>query len=336
MNTNINPAKLRAVRRERGLTQQDLAELAGVSARTVQRVECGRPALADTLLRVAKGLQVSPDQLLVREPSSSARPHHAGSHVVLVASTKRGTGRTTLAFHLAGWLQEAGYRVCLLDFNRVLGVAQHVAWAQALQQPVPIHVPETGPMEAARRLAGLRQGFDIVVIDTSGHEDADLLPLALMTDQILLTTDHPRVDFGIKHRVKMWLNATIIHDKISIVRTKASRYESHRRQDVAFLQTIGLPWCKTVLQARAAYEYALGRGQTVTRDDPTGKAATEIRQLGHELGWGRDRPSPDRPLRASRDRRHTKEDRMYLRACTRMGHPPAVLARIIAGQRPNS
>jgi Mrp family chromosome partitioning ATPase len=88
----------------------------------------------------------------------------------MVASTKGGTGRTTLALSLAGLLEETGHRVCLLDFDGIRGVSPYLVWAQTLRQPVSTHVLEKGPVEAARRLAGLRQGFDHVIIDASACE----------------------------------------------------------------------------------------------------------------------------------------------------------------------
>lgn len=326
MSRNIDPTKLRSVRLERGLTQQDVAEAAGLSVRTLQRAGRGRQARADTVMRVADVLQISPDELRERErpPSPSLLTRQVGGHVVLVASTKGGTGRTTLAISIAGLLQEEGHSVCLLDFHKHRGVSFYVAWAQALRRPVPTHVLEKSPAEAARRLAGLRQAFDHVVIDASAYEDTELIPLALMADQVLLTTDNAAMDFSITQRVKMWLSVTIpILDKISIVQTRASRYNRHRRDDSAFLRTIGLPVCKTVLRRRSSYEYALARGDVVTVDDPDGHAAAEISQLCHELGWiNHVRP------RTIRDRRRTKDDRVYFRASMRLSCLPTLLAQV--------
>jgi hypothetical protein len=159
--------------------------------------------------------------------------------------------------------------------------------------------------------------------------DAKLIPLALVADQVLLTTDHPRLDLGITRRVEMWLStASLIPGRISIVQTRASRYERHRRDDLAFLQAIGLPLCETVLHARAAYAYAYARGKAVIVDDPNGIAAAELRQLGRELGLVNDRPS-----RAVRDRRRTKDDHVYFRASMSMSHLPTVLAQ---GRRPRA
>ena len=59
-------ARLLAVRKERGLTQQQLADLAGVHQGTVASIESGRTAdpAASVLLGVAKALDVDPRDLL--------------------------------------------------------------------------------------------------------------------------------------------------------------------------------------------------------------------------------------------------------------------------------
>lgn len=58
---------LKALRLERGLTQQAIADLAGVSKQTVSNIELGRGANSRTLERIAERLEVSP-LTFFREP----------------------------------------------------------------------------------------------------------------------------------------------------------------------------------------------------------------------------------------------------------------------------
>lgn len=66
--------KIRRFRKERGLTQSDLADRSGVSFRGLQDIEIGkRTPRADTLEMLAQALGVSPGALLVDVgPSASA------------------------------------------------------------------------------------------------------------------------------------------------------------------------------------------------------------------------------------------------------------------------
>lgn len=62
---------LKALRLDRGLTQQALADMAGVSKQTVSNIEKGQGANSRTLARVAECLEVSP-LAFFREPEKGA------------------------------------------------------------------------------------------------------------------------------------------------------------------------------------------------------------------------------------------------------------------------
>lgn len=67
------PSKLAVYRRKRGLTQENLAELSGVTTRTIQRIEKGSvvPHI-QTLKILADCLEISPE-LLMDEPEGNAK-----------------------------------------------------------------------------------------------------------------------------------------------------------------------------------------------------------------------------------------------------------------------
>ncbi|PIQ50196.1 MAG: DNA-binding protein [Cytophagales bacterium CG12_big_fil_rev_8_21_14_0_65_40_12] len=57
--------KVKELRKRKGLSQEELAEKASLSLRTIQRIESGETApRGDTLKRLSKALDVSPDELL--------------------------------------------------------------------------------------------------------------------------------------------------------------------------------------------------------------------------------------------------------------------------------
>lgn len=63
----INPEQLKRERLRRAWTQQHLADAAGLSLRTVQRVERDGTAGLDTQMSLAAALDVTPEEL--RKPS---------------------------------------------------------------------------------------------------------------------------------------------------------------------------------------------------------------------------------------------------------------------------
>lgn len=72
MNDNQLAQKIKALRKSKGLSQEALAEIAGLSLRTVQRIENeNKNPSGDSLKRLSTALGVSPDYLLEWEPNEN-------------------------------------------------------------------------------------------------------------------------------------------------------------------------------------------------------------------------------------------------------------------------
>ena len=69
----IDPGRLRRLREQRAWSQEQLAEVAGLSVRTVQRVESGGAASPDTRMALAAALDVEPvDLCALADPEAGA------------------------------------------------------------------------------------------------------------------------------------------------------------------------------------------------------------------------------------------------------------------------
>ena len=65
MTNNHLAIKLKALRHQKGMSQEILAEESGLSLRTIQRIENGETnPTGDSLKRLANGLNVNPDELI--------------------------------------------------------------------------------------------------------------------------------------------------------------------------------------------------------------------------------------------------------------------------------
>lgn len=82
--------RIRQLRKEHGLTQDDLAAKAGLGIATIQRVERGDPPSAATIASIAAALTLSPDALTCASKPATTEPS-GGSYLPLVpiASGKR-------------------------------------------------------------------------------------------------------------------------------------------------------------------------------------------------------------------------------------------------------
>src|SRR5215470_14017893 len=127
-------------------------------------------------------------------------------HVVVVGNEKGGSGKTTIAVHIAAALMQAGQRVATIDLDSrqqslTHYVANRRAWVQrtATDADLPTHFTvlrgERGTLaanEAAEfaafeyAIAAVQHDHDFVVIDTPPH-DGHLMRLAHSTADTLVT-----------------------------------------------------------------------------------------------------------------------------------------------------
>lgn len=72
MSDNQLAQKIKALRKSKGFSQEALAEISGLSLRTVQRIENeNKNPSGDTLKRVSSALGISPDYLLDWQPNEN-------------------------------------------------------------------------------------------------------------------------------------------------------------------------------------------------------------------------------------------------------------------------
>ena len=70
----LDPARLKQLRDSRGWTQEQLAEIAGLNARTVQRIEAGGNASAETGMALASALDCPLPELSAPSAAPVAQP----------------------------------------------------------------------------------------------------------------------------------------------------------------------------------------------------------------------------------------------------------------------
>ncbi len=208
--------KVRLLREEKGWTQRDLKEKAGVSKRTVENVEHGRPAFHKTLALIAGALGVDAQALLVMVPSriggdlSLRNQNFTGREELLhkvrgeLTTAKKGAsivalcgmggvGKTAVAFEYAyryaewyprliGWLRAGNPHTLAADY---------AALSQAL------NLPEKNDREPRITLQAVKQWLQqntgwLLVFDDAPDKDSvcDYIPRGLM-GHALVTSRRP-------------------------------------------------------------------------------------------------------------------------------------------------
>lgn len=98
--------------------------------------------------------------------------------IVVVANSKGGVGKSTLAVHLASWLAEQGNRVTLADCDTQQSSSEWIREAAPKVRPVRLDNPDT----ILNELPSLRQESDFVVADGPGGQTETSRALLLRGD----------------------------------------------------------------------------------------------------------------------------------------------------------
>src|SRR5258708_27552887 len=148
-------------------------------------------------------------------PLSTRRP--AAAHVIVLGNEKGGSGKWTLAMHVAGGLMNFGQRVATIDldsrqksFTRYIEFRRDWAKRTGLDLKIPAHaciargstlkLDDNGAIEAAQfadAIASIEQSHDFVVIDTPGA-DTHLARLAhSLADTLITPLNDSFIDFDV-------------------------------------------------------------------------------------------------------------------------------------------
>jgi chromosome partitioning protein len=199
--------------------------------------------------------------------------------VLGLLSRKGGSGKTTLAVHLAVAAQAAGRRVLLIDLDPQGSAA---SWWRARAADTPAMEPATPD-----RLPGLLEtasnaGIDLAIIDTRPSVEADAVQVAALSDFLLIPTRPAILDLravlasldivkGSTNRAALVLNAC---------QPPRGAGEASATMDArSALKAFGVPVAPATVVQRSALSQALVGGMTASETEPDGKAAKDIRAL---------------------------------------------------------
>jgi chromosome partitioning protein len=195
--------------------------------------------------------------------------------VVSVVSQKGGSGKTTLAIHLAAVASAAGYVACLVDIDPQATAAAWSDWRKAAE-PEVITSP---PPRLSKTLEGAAAlGAEIVIIDTPPHADAAARE-AVKAANLVLIPCRPRA-FDL-HAIQATSDLISFTGKRGYVVFNAAppRAPSLYAEARGVVEKIGLQVAPIMLADRAAYHHSTAAGKVAGETEPAGKAAEEVSAL---------------------------------------------------------
>ncbi|MBD2841927.1 ParA family partition ATPase [Erythrobacter rubeus] len=201
-------------------------------------------------------------------------------HVIAIVSQKGGSGKTTLAVHLASRAAQAGRESCIVDTDPQATAA---AWSDWRGDYLPV-VVTSPPARLGRTIESAKKnGVDFVVVDTPPHADAAAREAIKAADIVLIPSKPRAFDLHALAPIADLISfakkpAYVVLNSVPAGATVLS--EEARKS----AKKMGLKMCSVSLGDRAAFHRSSAKGETAAEIDPEGKAAKEIEKLWKWLG----------------------------------------------------
>jgi chromosome partitioning protein len=195
---------------------------------------------------------------------------------ISVISQKGGSGKTTIAIHLAVAATEAGLTTAVIDLDPQASAAK---WGDSRGDP-----PDVVSAQAERLQemldAARENGADLVIVDTAPNADRASLVAMRAADLILIPCRPARFDL---EAIAATLEIAEIARKEPFVVLSCAPVRSALVGEASTdLEERGARLAPVVIHQRVAYSHAVIDGRTATEFEPDGKAAEEAREL---LTW---------------------------------------------------
>ena len=203
-----------------------------------------------------------------------------GMKTIAILSQKGGTGKTTIALHLAVAAERRGFAVAVLDLDPQASAA---GWKDSRpdEGPSVTSIPSTR-LDKALKVAE-NAGAALAIIDTAPHSADAAVAAAEAADVILIPC---RVGILDLRAIATTARIVKLTGKAAFVVLTAAPIRAPRLMEdaEAAVRQHGLPIAPVTIHQRSAYAHALTAGQTAEEYEPAGKAAEEIGELFKWLG----------------------------------------------------
>ena len=190
-------------------------------------------------------------------------------------SQKGGSGKTTLAVHLAVAAGEAGQRVALADTDPQRSAT---TWGRARAAGQPPLVATAAPGALSALLAAARHdGITLLVVDSAPHTGPEVPQIARAADAVLIPCRPSAFDLAAVGNAVEIVRAAGV--PAALVLNACPPRAPEIPEARAALGRFGLPVAAVEITERRAFARAVASGRAVTEFEAHGRAAEEIRAL---------------------------------------------------------
>lgn len=185
--------------------------------------------------------------------------------MIVLANTKGGVGKSTLAVHIAAWLHDQGHKTALLDADKQRSSSQWIAEAEQRITVCTAHTPEECLSEGRRLL----QSHDFLVADGPAGLDDVSRTLLILADLALLPISPSILDLrSVSQATTVLRYAQGINGGRPdgrLVLNKMRKRDTISREVLAAAPNLGVGAAQGVIRDLQAFRDAAQQGSVVSR-----------------------------------------------------------------------
>ena len=205
------------------------------------------------------------------------------SKVITISQQKGGTGKTTLAVHLAlAFIKYHNLKVAIIDTDPQGSLGKWFVIRSEKKVSNDNLTFKTASLWGAQyESKTLKKDNDIVIIDTPPKIESDARPSIEASDLVIIPMTPSHVDF--------WATEAIIDiakkakKKILIQINRANRRSKLISKTNEYINSINVSATKTIIGHRQIYASSMGEGKTAVEKQKKGNAVEEIKELSGQI-----------------------------------------------------
>ena len=205
------------------------------------------------------------------------------SKVITIAQQKGGTGKTTLAVHLAlAFIKYHNHKVAIIDTDPQGSLGKWFvirSKKNSLNKNLTFKTASLWGAQYESKI--LKQDHDIVIIDTPPKIESDARPAIEAADLVLIPVAPSHVDF--------WATEAIIEiakkakRKVLIQINRANHRSKLISKTHEYIKSINVKSTDTLIGHRQIFVTSMGEGKTVVEKQRKSKAVEEIKSISNQI-----------------------------------------------------
>ena len=205
------------------------------------------------------------------------------SKVITICQQKGGTGKTTLAVHLAlAFIKYHNFKVAIIDTDPQGSLGK---WYMVRSEKKILNESlnfKTASLWGAQYESKiLKKDHDIIIIDTPPKIESDARPSIEAADLVLIPMTPSHVDF--------WATEAIVeiakkaNKKILIQINRANQRSKLISKTNEYIKSINVSSTNTIIGNRQIYASSMGEGKTAVEKQKKSNAVEEMKKLSDQI-----------------------------------------------------